>query len=333
MLRSHETGGPGPVKLREQYGPVGSPYESILLRCAWSHAYGRSTGSLCIFDHGVCVPYGFRKGVPYRLGSVSCTCRNRTGPCRCRKGSCGCRTGLATRVRKSTAKVVPVHATGTTFLQAVRVQKSPKNRAGPQLSAKAPSCDVHGVGVPYELGSVSCTFRNRTGPCRCRKDSCGCRTGLATLVRKSTAKVVPVHATGTTFLQAVRVQKSPKKIVRARNYQRKHPPAMCMVTCILAFYGFSVYFWPRVCVPYGFRKGVSYGLGSVSCTCRNRTGLCRCRKGSCGCRTGLATPVRKPTIKVVHDFSTGRTDPKISKQSCGPAIISGSSGFWPAQGP
>ena len=30
---------------------VGIPYEIILLRCAWSHAYRLSTGSLCALSH------------------------------------------------------------------------------------------------------------------------------------------------------------------------------------------------------------------------------------------------------------------------------------------
>ena len=51
----------GPVGFGKQYGPV--VLETILLRYAWSHAYGLSTGSLCALSHGSqnACPYGFSK--------------------------------------------------------------------------------------------------------------------------------------------------------------------------------------------------------------------------------------------------------------------------------
>ena len=50
------TGGPGSIWHREPYSCVwhmGSPYEITLRRCAWSHAYGQSTGTLWVFGHGI----------------------------------------------------------------------------------------------------------------------------------------------------------------------------------------------------------------------------------------------------------------------------------------
>ena len=55
------------AELGESYEPIAfgkSAYVIFLLRCAWSHAYGRSGGYLC------------------SLGSS----RHRTGPCGCRTG-------------------------------------------------------------------------------------------------------------------------------------------------------------------------------------------------------------------------------------------------------
>ena len=64
--------------------PLGSPYEIILFRRGWSHAYGRSMVICFLWNHYN--PY------VYPTSSIRCTYGNRTG-----SASCGCLTGLWTR--------------------------------------------------------------------------------------------------------------------------------------------------------------------------------------------------------------------------------------------
>ena len=53
--------GPGPKDVGSRTGlwPLGSPHEIILLRCAWSHAYGRSMAYLCSLEslESIRLPY------------------------------------------------------------------------------------------------------------------------------------------------------------------------------------------------------------------------------------------------------------------------------------
>ena len=81
--------------------------------------------------------------------------------------------------------------------------------------------------------------------------------------------------------------------------ERNHIPAMCMVRCTRAFYGFSVCFWPRD------RKNPHvYITGTNTCTCGNRTGPWGCRTNPWSRHTGFGTPVRKP-IATCRDCPCG----------------------------